>query len=189
MLRMPLRTFLALDIDEHIRRRLLAVRDELRADGKVTWVGPDQLHVTLKFLGDVPDERLGDVCELAAAVAATVPVFEFDIRGVIATPAHGELRMLWAGVADTTGQMSKLRQGLDAALADMGLHEEQRQFRPHITLARIKYLADPRAVRAAVALMRDRDFGMQHALELAAYTSQLTRDGPLYAAVARCPLC
>lgn len=182
---MPIRTFIALDLDEGIRDGLCAAQREL--DGprdKIKWVERQNLHVTLNFLGDVPDELLHRVCERMAEAAAKVEPFRYDVRGLIATPSHGPLRMVWGGVADDTGLMAALHDELDASLAEMGLREEAREFRPHITLARVKYVHNAGLFRTRVREYRDFDFGFQHCDEVTAYTSTLTDEGPVYA-----PLC
>ena len=183
---MATRTFLALDLDEAILDRLLAVQRKLDAEGgSVRWVERANLHVTLNFLGDVSDELMVEVCELSAAAAGEVEPFEFDVRGLICTPPRGPLRMLWGGIADPTGRLAKLQAGLSDALAGLGLKEEDRAYRPHITLARIKSPKGSDRLRAAAARLAGEDFGVQHAEQVVAYSSVLTEDGPIYTRVAR----
>lgn len=182
---MPIRTFLALDLDEHILDGLCNAQRELTdpAD-KIKWVERENLHVTLKFLGDVPEDLLATVCNSVARAAAAVPSFDFDVRGLVCTPTYGPLRMVWGLVADNSGLMSILHDELDKALSPLGLKAENRDFHPHITLARIKYVKTPARFRAAVQLYQDFDFGVQGADQVSAYNSQLTDAGPVYT-----PLC
>ena len=184
---MPARTFLALDLDETIRDRLLAVKDRIGASGaKIRWVDRPQLHVTLKFLGDVPDELAAEVCARVAEAASRVQPFDFDVRGVLCVPPSGRtLRMFWAGVQDPTSRMAELHRHLDAALAALGLKDEDRAFRPHVTLARVRFVKDPQPLRAAAEPCRDEQFGAQHAGDVVVYTSLLTPGGPVYTPVAQ----
>jgi 2'-5' RNA ligase len=186
---MPLRTFVALDLDEHILDGLCKAQRELDdpAD-RLKWIERVNLHVTLKFLGDVQETRINDVCKLAAEAAATVEAFDYDVRGLVCTPSHGPLRMVWAGVTDPSGLMNVLHEQLDAALAEMGYRQENRQFRPHITVARVKRVQNAAAFRAAVRTYDDFDFGGQHADQVAAYTSTLTDEGPIYTPLCHVPL-
>lgn len=186
---MSVRTFLAVDLDAAILDRLAGVQAKLDdPSSKISWVARENLHITLNFLGDVPDEMLAQVCDIAAAVAGLVPSFEVDIAGLTVTPPGGNPRMFWADVKDPTGGLTVMHEELDAALEGLGLRQEERSFRPHITLARIKYAARPAALRHSAAELAKIEFGIQHVDELVAYSSQLTRDGPIYAPIARAKL-
>lgn len=182
---MPLRTFIALDLDEHILDGLVRAQEQLAdpAD-RVNWVERTNLHVTLKFLGDVQEERISEVCTLVRQAAASVRAFDYDVRGLSVSPTHGPLRMVWGNIEDNSGLMGVLHDQLDAALSGIGFKEENRQFRPHITVARIKHVRNPAAFKAAVRAFADQSFGIAHADEVVAYTSTLTDEGPVYA-----PLC
>lgn len=186
---MSMRTFFALDIDEAIRDRLSAAQRRLddRAS-KIKFVDMSRLHVTLKFLGDVGDDVLSDVCELAADIAATISPFDFEISGLQCVPPAGALRMLWAGVEDPTGRMRELYAGLDDAMGSMGFKQEHRAFRPHITLARVKFSPNPAAIRNAAKPLANEHFGSQHCTELIAYTSMPTPGGPVYTPISKASL-
>ena len=87
---MGVRTFLALDLDEAIRQRLADAQRQIDDPGaKIKWVAPELLHVTMKFLGEVDDAAVANVCELAAGVAALHEPFDFDVRGVTCVPPGG----------------------------------------------------------------------------------------------------
>jgi RNA 2',3'-cyclic 3'-phosphodiesterase len=186
---MPLRTFIALDLDEHILDGLVRAQQQLAdpAD-KVKWVERANLHVTLKFLGDVAEDRINDVCTLVRRAAAEVNAFDYDVRGLSVTPSHGPLRMVWGDIDDPSGLMAVLHDQLDSALAGLGFKEENRQFRPHITVARIKHVQNAAAFRAAVRAFADAQFGVAHGDEVVAYTSTLTDEGPVYAPLCRAPI-
>ncbi len=193
---MAQRTFLALDLEEATLDRLAELPGRLRApDAGLRWVSRDSLHLTLIFLGDVPDETLPEVCRLARGVAADIEPFEWEVRGVLCVPPAGSLRMIWAGVADATGRLAELAERLRAALAGLGLHEEERRFRPHVTLARVRgerrggrQLPASGDIRQAARELVDADFGLQFADELIIYGSRLAPDGPIYTPAARVKL-
>jgi 2'-5' RNA ligase len=187
---MATRTFVALDIDEEIRVRLAEVRAKLDdAGSKIAWVAPENMHLTLSFLGDVRDELLAKVCGLASEAAAKVAPFEFHLRGVRCVPPKGgQLKMFWADVEDPTGRLVELHATLEEALSALELRQENRQFKGHITLARIRSARDPQALRGAAEALSTEDFGTQHAEELVTYSSELTPDGPIYAPLARARL-
>lgn len=96
--------------------------------------------------------------------------------------------MIWGLVDNPSGILAALHDELAAAFASMGFRQENREYKPHVTLARVKHVENPARLRAAVRAFADTDFGTQHAEELVAFTSTLTKDGPVYAPLARAPL-
>jgi 2'-5' RNA ligase len=186
---MPQRTFLALDLDEATLDRLEAARRELAVSGSLArWVGRENLHLTLTFLGDVPDEMLAQVCDLTAGAAGFVQPFEYGVRGLQAVPPAGPLRMIWADVLEPSLHLAELQANLAAAMAGLGLRQEERAFRPHITLARIKGGQGAQALRQGARQHAQTDFGTQYAEEVVVYGSRLTPQGPVYTPVSRAPL-
>jgi 2'-5' RNA ligase len=186
---MALRTFLALDIDDHARKLLDKTCRRLELPpAKINWVAPENLHVTLSFLGDIPDEDIAEVCRLVEGATARSEPFEFQVHGLLAVPPRGGLRMFWAGVEESTGRLEKLHRGLEEALSGLGVREEGRGFRPHITLARIKFAKQEDQLRSAIEHLADTDFGNIHADEVAVYSSVLGPDGPTYTPIAHATL-
>ena len=187
---MALRTFIALDLDADLRKRVGAIAAAFDScDAKVRWTDPAQLHVTLSFLGDVQDNMMAQVCSTVADVSGRIEPFEFEVRGVEPVPPEGrQLRMFWVGIAETAGRLATLHDALAEALADLGYRPEARRFRPHITLARVKSVRDAQALRDRMAVCRDERFGRQLVGEVITYTSMLTSAGPVHTPAARAPL-
>jgi len=186
---MGIRTFLALDLDEPIRLRISKVAGCIgEGNAKVRWVDLKNLHVTLKFLGNVADEALADVCNAVNEVAAGAEPFGFKLRGVQAVPPVGRLRMFWVGAIDDSGLMGELYGQLEQVLAALGFPKDNRLFRPHVTLARVKYASDPAALRVAAKRFANEDFGNQWASEVTVYSSELTPRGPIYTPLSRASL-
>ena len=186
---MASRIFLAIDINDEVRERVGAAQDNLRScGGNIRWVSPRNIHVTLCFLGDVTDKLLAEACEAALRVASQHKPFEFDVRGVLCIPPAGRLRMLWVGVDDSGGAMDRLQGDLADALAGLGLPKEKRRFRPHLTLARVKFMKDADRIRSAAAEQAEADFGSVRADRVVVYSSKLGPQGPAYTSVAAAAL-
>jgi len=188
---MTLRLFLALAIGEEVRRKLAALPRKVDlSDAKAKWVEAENLHLTLRFLGEVEEDRLGAVQSAAAPCAQRVGAFTFTVRGLVPIPDRGPLRMIWAGVEEPTGCLSRLAAELTEALTPLELHDdaEERSFRPHITLVRFRFVRDPDRIRAAVTPFSATDFGPTRAAELVLVQSQLTPLGPRYSPLARWPM-
>ena len=187
---MPKRTFIAVDIDEPARKNLAELRykfDDPRC--KINWVSPENLHVTVKFLGDVEDNLLPKVCDAIGKTVSQSGPLEFDVRGVIAIPTLRRLRMLWAKVDEPTGRFIDIFNKIESALEPLGFPRENRSFSPHITLARIKHI--PKNVDIENTMGKsfeqyaDTDFGFVSAPGITVYTSELTPAGPVYAPIAK----
>jgi 2'-5' RNA ligase len=186
---MAIRTFIALDLDEAILDALGEVRAKLDdPSAKIRWTGRSNIHVTMQFLGDVEEGMTSEVCERAGRTARQVQPFDFEIRGVVCVPSAGQIRMVWANVLDPTGEMLKLHDALASELKALGFEPEKRRFKPHLTLARIKYISDVQGFRDAAAVYKDAHFGTQQGAELVTYSSQLRPEGPVYHALHRAPL-
>ncbi len=186
---MAIRTFLALDLDAPVRRAIADAAAGLPAGGaKVRWVEPQNLHLTMKFLGDVPDADVVNICRAVEAVAGGLDPPAFDVAGLECNPDRGPVKMIWAGVRDPSGKLAEAFGELEAALEVLGFDVERRAFRPHITVGRVRYCPNPAALRQAAARLGDEEFGEQNAGEIVVYSSQLARDGPIYAAMAHCRL-
>lgn len=186
---MPVRAFLALDIPAAVRDALAEVQRQLDApDARIRWVAPENLHVTLKFLGDVADEQVAEVLAAAEQVAGHLGPIPFDLRGIRLVPPRGRVRMVWAEIDDKTGGISALHEQIEPALGALGFEPDAREFKPHITLGRIKFVRDHDALRRSAEPYTDENFGPALASDLVTYSSRLTPSGPIYTPLAKAAL-
>lgn len=186
---MAIRTFVALELDEPIRRALVAAAESLGVGGaKVRWTEGHNLHVTLKFLGDVPDGDVMSVCKTAESVSAGLGPVTFHVAGLECIPPRGLVKMIWADIRDEGRAIGAVFDELEAALEPLGFDIERRAFRPHVTVGRVRYCPRPAELREATARLAGAEFGTQTARELVVFSSQLTREGPVYSPMARCGL-
>lgn len=180
-----MRTFLALDIDEKLRGVLTEAVGQIdTGPARVRWVLPENLHVTMNFLGEVADDAISDICAAVAEAARGVQPFDFNVRRIVCVPPAGHVRMFWAAVEDPTGRMDTLYELLAGAASAFGITSDDRKFNPHITLGRIKSAGDTELLRRQAADLPAPVAG-QHAGEVIIYTSRLTPNGPIYTPVAR----
>src|SRR4051812_23168447 len=132
------RTFIAVAIDKTIRDRVVTLQETLgRAGADVKWVEPENLHVTLLFLGEVEDRTLPVVCRSVAEVAAGLPPFEMTVEGAGCFPSARRPKTLWVGVGDGRQELVALHDALEPPLLDLGCYRrEERHYTPHLTLGR-----------------------------------------------------
>jgi RNA 2',3'-cyclic 3'-phosphodiesterase len=187
------RLFIAFEIAEDV---LDAVQDELRrlkqTGADVRWAARDHLHVTLRFLGEVPEESIGAVEEMLVAACARFGRMDLEARGVGTFPAGARPRVVWVGVQGKDEAHRAALHGLRSAVHDgasaLGFPTDRDEFRPHLTLGRVKGPAKIRPLVDLVREDRDREFGRFEVGELVLFRSQLSRDGSVYTALRRAPL-
>ncbi len=132
-----MRTFIAIELTPALRRPLLKLLQEVFPRHRdVRWCSENQLHVTLKFLGEVRPEQLPQVCEAARTASAQVQPFVLRIKGLGGFPNPRSPRVLWCGVEDPTGSCRRWVELAEPLFDELGFPPEGRAFTPHITLGR-----------------------------------------------------
>ena len=183
------RCFVAIELPDPVRRRLGDLQERLARQCRgVRWVRPDAIHVTLKFLGDVPDAQLAPVSEAVSDVASQCMPFEFEVRSAGCFPPQRSARVVWAGVENTTEALATCQDLCENAFVELGFARESRSFSPHLTLGRVK---DPRSagdLRKRVAELGDFDGGTVIVSELILFESRLSKQGAQYVPVHRAAL-
>lgn len=189
-----MRIFVGLDIRSEIRQRISEFMTEMRELAPdVRWVAPESLHVTLKFIGEKPDQDVLQVQKKLGEMAASG--FDIAFRGSGFFPTPRSARVFWIGIA-APPTLSQLAKQIDAALTEVGIPDETREFNPHLTLARAGSgaparkktdTANQRFARLQQKLVQlpAPDFGTMAAREFFLYRSQLSSQGSRYTKIAR----
>lgn len=142
-----MRTFIAIDLAPPVKRPLIQLLRSLpRVDG-VKWCTEPQLHVTLKFLGDITDVQLGRICKLVADISARIEPFDIIVGGLGCFPGPANPRVLWCGVGDETAGCRRWVDLVDPPLEAMNFKPETRAFTPHVTLGRSKSTLGSQAIQ------------------------------------------
>jgi 2'-5' RNA ligase len=179
-----MRCFIAIDIDEEIRGALGGLQQKLRESidvkkGDINWVNPDNMHLTLKFLGEIKDEKVAGICNIVKAVAGRHKSFELDIESVGHFGGRSP-KVLWVGTGKGGENLLELQADIEKSLALAGWPEETREFSGHLTLCRIR---NPKAgMKLAQASEDYKDFkiGTLAADAVCIYQSELKPSGPVY---------
>ena len=179
-----MRLFTALDLPDDVLRRLEKLLDQLRPTARIAWSPAENLHVTTKFIGEWPEEKLDEMKRALATVkaGALIPV---HIHRVGFFPNPHAPRVFWCGI-EAPG-LDKLAASTDAATSALGIESEKRAYSPHLTLARIKERVDMQPLREAIAAMPSLDFGQFTIDRFFLYLSQLRRSGSVYTKLAEFP--
>lgn len=134
-----IRTFIAVDLSAATRSAARKLIEKLRPAGAdVNWVEAKNMHLTLKFLGEVPSRDTPDVCKAVAEVAAQFEPLTVTCRGAGAFPDLDRPRTVWLGIEEGKEELAALQAAVDDAMLDLGFPREHRSFHPHLTLGRVK---------------------------------------------------
>ncbi|MFO0972056.1 MAG: RNA 2',3'-cyclic phosphodiesterase [Phycisphaerae bacterium] len=183
-----MRLFVAIEPGNAITTRLIRLQQQIGQYDGLRWLSAPQMHLTLKFLGDVGDSDLPAVCDAVRSAAAETLPLSCELSGVGIFPTAGAARILWAGVRDPDGALAACHERCELAFDALGFPRERRAFSPHVTIGRVRKPALTATLRAAVARVPGFRGGRMDVDELVLFDSLLQRSGPDYAAVCRCPL-
>jgi len=180
-----MRLFTAIDLPREVLANLGRLVDTLRPTARLKWPPVENLHITTKFIGEWPDERLEELQQALAAVEARAAI-EIAVRKVGFFPNARAPRVFWCGV-DAPG-LARLAADTDAATRRLGVEPEKRAYSPHLTLARIKERQDLGRLPAAVPGLAGMEFGRFAAHRFFLYRSRLQPGGSVYTKLAEFPL-
>lgn len=146
------RTFIAVEIGSPAREVLLRLIKQLSSElSGVRWTQPDQLHLTLKFIGDIDNRALPEICNQMREACAGVEAFSAGLMGLGAFPKNKPPRVLWVGFNEGTEPLKLIHQRLETSLAGLGVPSEGRAYSPHVTLGRINRGADQELIASRMA--------------------------------------
>jgi 2'-5' RNA ligase len=179
----PFRGFVAVPLPETIRNEAAAVVERLRGCAEVRWTATANLHLTLKFLGNVEPRVLPALAAGLAGVARTAVPFEIELQGAGAFPRVDRPQVVWIGVVGGQEALAALAAGVDRACADAGFSREERPFRAHLTLGRVKPASGAGDLPARLRSLCDVPLGAARIERFELMQSTLTPRGPVYSVV------
>lgn len=194
-----MRLFVALDLDEILRQRILDFLEQMRPLApNARWINPESLHITLKFIGEQPDAK---ETQIEAALEKILGVrLSLSVRGCGFFPTGKSARVFWAGI-EAAPELGKLATDIKTALEPLGVEREKRAYSPHLTLARVGGGSGAPAhqrgdkpnrvfaqVQERLTQVTAPEFGTMSASEFFLYRSQLSSQGAKYSKLARFPL-
>ncbi len=134
-----MRTFVAVELPEEIKNQIATVQAELkRIPAQVSWVKSANIHVTLKFLGEVPEDKIQDVFTATDSGCKGVKKFRMGLKGLGGFPNLKKPRVIWVGTSTGEKEITELQKKVEQELEKIGFPKEERSFTPHFTIGRIK---------------------------------------------------
>ena len=181
-----MRTFIAVEISGEPREALLRYSQRLQThDAKVRWVRPEQMHMTLKFLGEISEDQAAPISDALARIAEGAAPFEAEVRGLGGFPSLARPRVLWAGIEEGKQELVRLADQVEHEMRKLRFPKEKRGFTPHLTLGRVK---SPKGLDPVCAKMQKdvgHCFGRFTVQEVVFFQSVLSPSGATYTVLGR----
>jgi len=176
-----IRSFLAIELPGAIRKRIEEVQRDLklsRAD--VRWVSPEKIHLTLKFFGNIEEERIEPIIRAVEGPLRNTPAFSLGARGIGAFPHWKNPRVIWMGLIDGKGALIPLQKQLEMELERIGCEPEGRAFQAHLTLGRVNSSRAKEELIGRMERHREEEFGEFDVERVILFKSDLRPTGPIY---------
>jgi RNA 2',3'-cyclic 3'-phosphodiesterase len=187
-----IRAFIAIELPDDIRDGLGRLIARLKSNQpSVKWVDPAAIHLTLNFLGDVAPNRITEITEAITDAVHVIPPFSIGILGLGAFPDLSRVRVVWVGIEGEMDKLLQLQKRLETNLDILGFPPEERNFTPHLTLARVRDTASPAErgeLGKLIAATEIIAIGSFTAKSVSLMRSQLARTGALYTQIANVAL-
>ena len=200
-----MRTFVAIDLPENILKKIQELLERLKPASKnVRWSRPESIHITLKFIGEIPVEKVEEVKAQLESVQRRAPL-KLRVRGAGFFPNERAPRVIWLGIeagsefsegsessessaGSESSELAELAREIEDRLGGLGIPKENRRFSAHLTLGRLRADDKLLAVREILRRQEPLELGAFTAEEFVLYESQLSPGGSIYRKLARFPL-
>lgn len=176
-----MRCFIAIELEKKHKEAIgRAQKGLMSPDDQVRWIDPANIHLTLKFLGEVAENRILKIGDYLSGIAEVWPDFDFELFGVGAFPNVKMPRIIWVGVNAVSGELVRLAREVDRGMGQLGFQREGRKFAPHLTLGRVKWIKNLGTLRSKLEEQRETPFGKVHVKRISLMKSTLTPQGSIY---------
>lgn len=182
-----MRAFIAIELPSNIKDTISKMQDKLKAGlPKVSWVKPINLHLTLKFLGEISPKQLENINQITAEIVKTITDFKIKLESLGVFPNPACARIIWVGTDQAPDALGQIFAQLEKKLAELGIPKEDRPFKAHITIGRIKGRLNPCDLEKAIN--RAKNDMIYENLEfntrgITLFQSTLGKQGPAYTAL------
>jgi len=175
------RTFIAIEIPNTVISKIRELQDAIKAYGfKIRWVRAENIHLTLKFLGDVEEIKINEIAKAVSKTAEEHSPISLKAKGIGVFPGIKRPRVLWVGLAGQLEALVKLQKTLDENLIVLDFSREKRAFKGHLTMGRIKDRIDVKKLGDALMAFRRFESETFTAGQIILYKSDLTPSGAVY---------
>jgi 2'-5' RNA ligase len=184
-----MRLFIAIEIPDEIKKEMVKVQEQLRkANIDASWTRTDGMHLTLKFLGEVPETKIAEIVNGLQKAAEGIGPLKLSVSGVGTFPNPKNARVVWIGLAGDIEKLSRLQVAVENAMVLLGMAREERKFTPHLTLGRIKYIRSRDTWIKILEEIKDISLPGFEATSVSLMKSELKPSGAVYTEMGRVEL-
>ena len=183
-----MRTFIAVELPENIKNKIGELQAPLKkTNAFVSWVKPENIHITLKFLGEVPEEKINEVFSATQLALKNAKKFKMNLKGAGAFPDFRRPRVIWIGAGMGGEELSNMANEIEEEMEKIGFPKENRKFSPHFTMGRVK---SPKNIEKLMEKVKSTDFETEdiEVNEVTVMKSQLHPAGAIYTLLKKIPL-
>jgi 2'-5' RNA ligase len=179
------RTFIAIDIPVNLKiKECLNIMSSRLTGEKIKWIAVDDLHLTLKFLGDTEEKTIKDIGTSLEELTQKLHVFSITIKDTGIFKNMNDPRIIWLGI-EQSSELTELRNSIENRILQFGFPTEERKFSPHLTVGRIKFLKNKNTLKQAIEAFQGQVLHQFNVPEVIFYESILRKEGPEYIPLGR----
>jgi 2'-5' RNA ligase len=176
-----IRSFLAIELPATVQAKIGKIEEAAKAtSADVRWVSPGKIHFTLKFFGNIEESKVDSIVAAIQGPIGAAKPFQLSVRGTGAFPNLKNPRVVWIGLVDLEGRLAALQKEVESSLEKIGFEPEDRPFRPHLTLGRVKTSRGRDELIRIVEKYREEEIGTLQVEKIVLFKSDLTPTGPIY---------
>ena len=184
-----MRLFIAIELPDEIKKEMVKLQEQLRkANVDASWTRAAGMHLTLKFLGEVPETKIPEIVGNLQTAAQGTGRFRLEVKGVGTFPNPRNARVVWVGLSGDIAKLVKLRGAVEDAMDRIGLERDERTFTAHLTLGRIKDIRSREQWLAVLAEIKDSSLPGFDATAVSLMKSELKPSGAVYAELGKAEL-
>ena len=188
-----MRLFIAIDVSIKVVENLVLLQEDLQPlikqlGGRPRWVEAENVHLTLKFIGDIDSALMFTIRDELRELGKNHSPFSFFSQGTGCFPNEEKPRIVYAGIKDGLAQINLLREEIENRLEEKGVQKDNRPFKPHVTVGRIKTSRKEISLAEVIAPYTETEYGESKITEVLLFESRLDPSGPTYRIIERVPL-
>ncbi len=175
-----IRSFIAIEFSDEARNEISRIEELLKkADADVKWVAPGSVHMTLKFLGSVPEEKIPCISGRLKDMASEIPAFDISLEDVGVFPKWEHIKVLWIGIGQSSERVRDLAERVEQVMAQEGFDRESRAFRSHLTIGRVRSAKNRDKIREIAGSIKVRPVSCRIS-RVALFKSDLLKSGAVH---------
>ena len=185
-----IRSFISIALEVQVLEKIRGFQGELikkigKTANRISWVKPETIHLTIKFLGDIPVNQIDSIIASLQRAADGIDGFSLHFEGLGVFPNFRKPRVIWIGISEGIGPLQRLHQRVEEELAKTGIPREKKKFSGHLTLGRIRTLADARALQDLLLSVPSMAAGVSTVRDIRLMKSELRPSGAIHTELGR----